>query len=480
LIAPSIDPRALDLLTRAYGVLLFLTLLQLLPQAQRFLMSESHGGYADRSRWSAALHNPVAAPIVLIAWFSAALGLAVREQVVASALVNLLLCRYYFISMRWKSILRGMGAPGFLSYWTGALVFFLELGARHDPSGRLLEAASFAFRIDLGVIMICAGVYKAVAGYARNDGMERGMINPAWGYWGRFYAPLPPSHWLFRALNHLAYGTEIVAGVLMLFPATQVWGALLIFLSFAWILTHIRLGFLCEMVMAACLVYLPAGHAWASFLPAAATVRAEAMSPAVVSGFVALLYAYVALLPLAKGGQWFNFLARRRLPWFLQPVLERYTNFFGIIIWRVFSVDVTNFYVRVAVEDARGVREPYSTSREPEAFVRYWHVGENICLTSVFTTLKYFESQKDLFRARLTRYARTVPAPPGGSVVFEYVFMDKTGDRFTDRLVAEWTFDTKTGAIGERILDPSFSPSAASPVSPVHEGGVPGSYAPAT
>ena len=38
------------------------------------------------------------------------------------------------------------------------------------------------------------------------------MVNPMWGYWWRFYARLPPRHPMFRILNQLAYGTEIVAG----------------------------------------------------------------------------------------------------------------------------------------------------------------------------------------------------------------------------------------------------------------------------
>src|SRR5262249_11139742 len=121
-------------------------------------------------------------------------------------------------------------------------------------------AALVAFKLDFAVIMLCAGTYKALAGYPRNDGMELGMVNPWWGYWGRLYGRLPPSSWVFRLLNHLAYGTEIVAVGLMRVPSTHVLGAGLIVLSFAFFATHIRLGFLCEMVMLCGLLYVPAGH----------------------------------------------------------------------------------------------------------------------------------------------------------------------------------------------------------------------------
>src|SRR5258705_9839178 len=105
--------------------------------------------------------------------------------------------------------------------------------------------------------MLCAGTYKSLAGYAQNDGMELGMINPWWGYWGRFYGRLRPSHWIFRALNHLAYLTEIVAGALMLVPAPHLAGAFLLFCSFAFIPPHIRLGFLCAMGGLCCAPFLP-------------------------------------------------------------------------------------------------------------------------------------------------------------------------------------------------------------------------------
>lgn len=482
MIAPSIAPEALFWLRTIYGALLLLTLLHALPQARRFFLSERFGGYADSSAWSLALHNPLALGLVLLLWFLAALGLITDSYVVTSAFVNLLLCRYYFISMRWKSILRGMGAPGFLSYWTGALVFFLELGARMDPSGRILEAASTVFRIDLGVIMICAGTYKALAGYPKNDGMELGMINPFWGYWGWLYKPLPPGHWLFKTLNHLAYGTEIVAGVLMLFPPTQLLGAFLIFASFAWITTHIRLSLLCEMVMVACLVYIPQGSFAAGLLPRGSPAVPEGVLPAaVVSAIAAALWAYVILLPFAKFGQWWNFLGRSRLPGLLQPLLEKYTNFFGIIIWRVFSVDVTNFYIRILIEDEAGKRNVYSRpgNFDPKVSFRYTHVGEFICVTSLFTTLKYYPSNDGLFQTRLGRYARTIPCPKGSRLVFEYISMVKDNNRFGEKLVAEYVFDPTTGGITERLFDGTFSVRAASPVSPVHAGVTPGSYAPA-
>src|SRR5262249_19851289 len=162
--------------------LLLLTLLQTLPQARRFFVSERWGGYAKSDRWVDLAQNPYALLLIQVVWLTSAALLVIGRATVPAALVNLALCRYFLIAMRWKGVLRGMGAPGFMIYWLGAAVFLLEYGLHHDPTGSVRSTALLAFRIDFAVIMLCAGTYKMLAGYPRNDGMELGMINPWWGY----------------------------------------------------------------------------------------------------------------------------------------------------------------------------------------------------------------------------------------------------------------------------------------------------------
>src|SRR5213075_134827 len=99
------------------------TLVQALPEARRFFLSERWGGYAKSSPDVNALQNPVVMPALLAIWIAAAVALTAGRSTVAAALVNLALCRYFFIHMRWKGVLRGMGAPGFLAYSLGLAVF---------------------------------------------------------------------------------------------------------------------------------------------------------------------------------------------------------------------------------------------------------------------------------------------------------------------------------------------------------------------
>jgi hypothetical protein len=483
---PVISPVMLEFVRAAYGAVLFAFLLLTLPMSRWFFVSERWGGYAQSRLDTDFIQNPRARPLVLALWFACAGSLIVGWQTVAAAFVNLVLCWYFFIYMRWRGILRGGGAPGFMSFWTAACVFFLQLGRHCDPSGGLLPVALLAFQVDYAVIMLCAGTYKMLAGYPRNEGMQLGMANPWWGYWSVFYRRLPYHHVVFKFLNQMAWLTEVVAGILMLLPATRSLGALLIIASFLFITTQIRLGVLCETVMVGAFIFFPAHgliDQWlARWLPIVndgpqAFPALSASASALLQGF---FWLYICALPLAKIGQYYNFLARRSLPKPFQFILERWTNMFGIIIWRVFSVDVVNFFVRVFIRERNGEEREYTTfgRLDPKNRFRYIHVSEFVCFASLFTTLKYYPSNSDLFRRRLLCYARTIPCPPGAVLRFEYISVVKGDDCFDYVPCTDFIVDPHAGTLEEHARAPGIDVRAAHAVSPVHEGARPGSYAP--
>ena len=475
-VLPDLSSSTQAVVRAGYGVLMALTLLQALPQARRFFLSERWGGYAKSSPDVDAIQNPWVMPVLLAVWLAAAIAIVAGWATPWAALLNLVLCRYLFVHMRWKSILRGMGAPGFLAYWLGLAVFLLEYTARWAPAVRPL--AVLVLQVDLALIMLSAGVYKFTAGYPRNEGMELGMGNPMWGYWWRRYVTLPPNHAVFWTLNQLAWGTEVVAALLMLIPPTRELGGLLICGSFLFILTQIRLGFLCEMVIVAGLLFVTRGG-WvdrqivaAVGSPVIAAAQGGTTIAIVNLLLTAALVAYLVLLPLAHAGLYYNFYARRALPQPSQRIIERYTNLFGIIIWRVFSVDLVNFFVRI------NATPPLWPDASPRPR-RFSHVGEMICLTSLFTTLKYYPSNDAIFRERLLRYARTIPRGGSEPLVFQYVSVVKRPTGFAWVPVAEFRVDVDEATVTELVLDQSFSTRSAHAVSPVHEGAVPGSYVPA-
>jgi hypothetical protein len=472
---PDLGVATQALIRVAYGVLMTATLLQALPEARRFFLSERWGGYAKSQPDIDLIQNPFVVPLLLVVWLAAAGSLVIGWWTPWPAIVNLVLCRYFFIQMRWKGILRGMGAPGFMAYWLGAVVCVFEMARRWAPS--VFPLALLVAQVDFAFIMLSAGVYKFTTGYRHNHGMELGLCNPMWGYWWRWYVKRSPGSPVFWTMNQLAWSTEVVAAILMLVPATREIGALLLILSFIFIATQIRLGFLTEMVIVSALIFMSPSQTIGGWLEAAlggaAPVRAIPIGPVTLVLEIAI-WTYLILLPLAHAGLYYNFYARRSLPGSLQRVLERYTNFFGIIIWRVFSVDLVNFFIRMS--RIRG-EERIPISRLG-AWPRFNHVGEMICLTSLFTALKYYPSNDRVFHERLLRYARTLPHEPGERLVFEYVSVVKQVERFDWVTVGEFEVDQQSQQVTERWFDPSISPRAAHEASPIHEGAVPGSYRP--
>jgi hypothetical protein len=476
---PEISDSVVAFIRIAYGLLLAATLLGMLPQARRFFLSERWGGYA-KSSWAVdAIQNPVVTPIALAVWLGCAVLLIVGVWTTAAAFVCFLLARYFCIWMRWRGVLRGMGAPGFMTYWLAAAVFMLELTTHHGPELRPL--ALLVLQLDLAFIFLAAALYKIRSGYLTNNGMEFGLTNPQWGYWWRAYRRLPPSHPLLRALNQMAWITELVAALAMLFPPTRFLGGVLLIVTFAFIATQIRLALLCEMVMLAGVLFFAPDTFGGRLIDSALSippVDVYLLPPAVLQLGAALIAAYAVLLPIAYGGLVYNFYFRRRLPGPLQFLLERYTNFFGIILWRVFSADIVNFMIEIRERPKSGGPAALVSDYRNAVFNRFAHVCEMIAITSVFTTLKYYPSNSELFKERLLRYARTVPCASGNVLIFEYQSIRKGARAFEFAPLAEFIVEPRAGEIVEKVIDASTSLRAVSEHSPVHEGVRPGSYAP--
>jgi hypothetical protein len=318
------------------------------------------------------------------------------------------------------------------------------------------------------------------AGYARNHGMELGMVNPEWGYWHRFWRRWRPSHPLFQILNQSAWSLEVIAGMLMLIPSTRFIGGILMIASFVFIATQIRLCLLCEMVIVGGLLFAGPGTVASELIdlvawPTTATVVALPAALEITIG--AAMATYLVLLPVAHGGLFWNFYTGKRLAAPFQQVLETYTNAFGIIIWRVFSADHTNFYPLVYRQKKDG-SERVQISHYDQIGGRFTHVGECIALTSLFTTLKYYPSDNALFRERLFRYARTLPRADDEVLIFEYVSIRKVDDAFVEVVVAEFEVDLDANTLIEMPIEDDLEyVRKAAPGSPVRAGTKPGSYA---
>lgn len=479
---PVLSPEMQKVIRIGYAALMLCTIAWTAWPGLWFFRAARWGGYGDSHWTTELLQNPFSQRLTQGLWLISCFGLLTGYNTVWCALVNLLICWYYFVRTRWNSLLRGMGAPGFFCYWMGLAVFVLELGRHLDPTGLVLPIAVLVLQVDYALIQLCAGSYKSVCGYSSNTGMQLGLANPFWGHHWRFYKEMACDHWLFRFLNQVSFRVQIVAALLMLFPPTRWVGATAIALSFLFVMTQIRLGFLLPKVMLGALLFVPAGSRFDKLVAGAVSASGPGQTMPVMgenwaSLFAGVLLVYLALLPLAKFCQWYNFLKGKTLYPPLQRFLEGWCNNFGIIIWRVFSVDVINFFVRIYQVDRDGRESEYTNFGKwggAETRGRYIQVAESIALTCIFTTLKYHPTDAALFTDKLLRYARTVPCLEGGHLRFAYFSLDHTGPKFRFVHTNDFIVDPVAGTV-----ESANSTGAEVPeVSPVRASAKMGSYLP--
>jgi hypothetical protein len=227
-----------------------------------------------------------------------------------------------------------------------------------------------------------------------------------------------------------------------------------------------------------------------------ALVRGADLSPAPIATpapILAVLHgaitAYLVLLPVVKVMQYLNLFAGIRFPGPIQRGLTAYANAIPIIMWRVFTPDVTNFFVRIyRIDDDSGTETTLVNEETTYSYrdlskwrwsMRFLHVTESIALVTVFTNLKYRGSQRDLFESRLLEYAATLGEPAGrGRFRFQYVALIKGERSFEMIPVANFRVDVARQRVEEELLVPGYAYDAPARHSRITETLGYGSYLP--
>ncbi len=457
-----------------------LTLIFVLPTWRQYFLSEKWLGYGEDRPEVNVLHNPVLAPVILVVWLGALAGIFFGQAVILSALIHLFFSYYYFIFMRWRGLARGMGAPGFMMYWGAGMTAALALS---NPAGRAWPVIVLMLQWDLATIFLSAGISKLTSGYASNHGMDIGLNNPMWSYLPKAFQRLRASHPLYWALNQSAWIFQILGGIMCFVPGLRIYGAAVFVAMFFFVMFQIRLGPLCPAIMGTALIFIPSGHNADTLLLGAFAWMPEFTwhtSPSALTDQVLLYFAigYLIVRPLVTAGLFYNYLGKGRLPKPLQVSVDFLSNTFGFILWRVFTADVLDFYVKIkAVDVATGSERLISKYEDPMS-LRYNQVAEAITVTSLFTTLKYFASNNELFRTRILRYSRTIALGENEILHFEYYRIFKEADRYQTKQIARVIVDRDKGLVIEESLLAGHSMRDNHKYSKISEGIRPGSYLP--
>ena len=424
-------------------------------------------------------------------WVISCLSLLLGIYPLVGALVLFPLFRRIYVKGRWNTLFRGGGAPGFMSHYAMLYITAFQLAAWLDSSGRLSHAVHTMLRVDFGVVLTCSGTYKSLSGYLKGEGMEYGLANPIWGYHWRFFKRLSPKNVFLQVQNRMAALSQVVMGLLLAFSplfAPLGWaGGIMCAGTFFYLIFTVRLGRLAPLMMIMALLYLPnLGLSLAGGLGLARDLPSVALPAVAVTILSSLCWAYIVVLPFVKVMQYTNLFLTRRFPEPFQSFFTRYQNWVPIIMWRVFTPDVTNFFIRIRQVDlATGKVTPIGDEESGYSYaglrglrwkLRYLHVTESIVVTTVFTTLKYFQSRRELFERKLVDYARSLGS---GTFEFEYVAIQKSQTEFVFLPVSRFRVETVSGRIAEEQLVPDFDYSARAEFSHIKETAGYGSYVPA-
>ena len=148
-------------------------------------------------------------------------------------------------------------------------------------------------------------------------------------------------------------------------------------------------------------------------------------------------------------------------------------------MWRVFTADIVNFFVRVSLVN-KDTKEERLLVHEDDTYHygnwgnillkhRFLQVTESIAIATIFNSLKYFASQRHLFTDRLCRYAATIPRIKGEFVRFTFVSIQKEAASFEYIPTAQFDVDIERETIVETSLSDRGLPGKLAERSPIRE-----------
>ena len=417
----------------------------ILPNHLRLFSNAQELGYLcnENSKLNAIFTRNFAKFISGLWVLASVISLLGRYNLVTS-LILLSICHFFFIFMRYQSLSRGLGAPGYFITWINFTNFiFLLVGNFQSDSVALIAKI---FLAELGVIFIISGSYKLTAGYQNARGMNVGLNNPQWSYWPRLWVSFSEGKFRTNLLNKIAAYGEILGGVFLLSIKFQIIGSVILALMFFGVALTVRLGNLCFLIIFSLLsplIVQGPKNSGENLFPSYAFERLA------IIAFLVSITMYLSLLV--------NYYSSIRFPKKFQKVLNLHIRFFGTSVWRVFTADMTSIYIEiydVTKPDSPILVSDWSNPRGR----RFRFVGEAITVTSLFTMLKYQEDKSNT-HFRILTHARSLSLPKS-IISYRYFYVDTANDLIVRRFVREFQVNLKSSTVEEITIDKNFDPSA--------------------
>jgi len=393
-----------QLFKEIFSIIVILDLILMAPFFNRYIGRE----YNPKSIFKNRLFTSLIFGLILVSGISIFLNL----YSTLGALSLLIVYRYIHIDQRFNSLSRGAGAVGYMPYHCAFFIFtvetFYSFGAAH-----LVGSFYSIYIIEVAVIYICAGLSKGLAGYTKGNGFEIALVNPFWSNFFLLFKRIRPDSSFFKIQNYFGFMTEIACGILLLFPETRIIGAILIVLIFGYILLVLNLGLLPLLMICSSVLFLPdLGISFQNTYSNELKIWDLELIPLLLIGLFKL---YVTLVILVKVYLYFKVFGKNK--WKInKPIafLEKLALYVPIFIWRVFTADVTNVFVRITKMNKQkeviwdeNVKSNLSFANLVKNY-RFYHVSEMVVLTTIFNQLKYPKAGIEEVKERLSRYVKSL------------------------------------------------------------------------
>jgi len=426
----------------------------------RFVTKSSLGGFlGDETPLSFFLDYR---KVVLLWVFLNVVGLVQNIELLRFAIffVTTLIANYFFVFLRFSNIGRGMGAPGYFTFFSNLIGFILSIGELLD-NAMAKNIFHHGLLSLLGGIFLVSGIYKISSGYTYKNsyGINIGLCNEMWAYKPQLFRKIPPKSFVYRIAQLISTWGEICGGLLLICGFFSKIGSVILMIMFFGCGLFVRLGLLIPQIIF-CLVLAFVEFKSESNTPNNFGALFQVSTNSAQNFLSLFLALYFIVHILGEFLTYLYFLDQSEL--FKIPGVARagkiahyYSKYFGTILWRVFTPDITGLHVNIYLVDIEKKRRLISDWGRRGCF-RFRYVGEAITVASIFTTLRYWPTDSNLFNARLLAYALTLKTDNVREIDFDVSRVKLERDESSLELVSRFIVNIDEKKVREITLNANF------------------------
>lgn len=300
-----------------------------------------------------------------------------------------------FIRDRFRSLSRGMGAPGYFSFFSITSLYFATVAQLPGLFIPCSIALTFLL-VELAFIFTSAGIFKFIDAHNQLSGFTIGLLNPAWSKISKQVSILLKLRWFNDNLGPLL---QVLAGLaIILLPVSlKPLGLMIIVFMFIAITPFLRLAWLCLSI---------AGTAFVFYIYYPGLLEWLSTSSGKISFLIASTLRLLVMLHI-----FVEYFANYKLFLsILNPLARAYKTLLGSIIWKVFTYDLVRYFI----VNARYLSNFNNVSLQEEpscgatlilprflGYASLSNVYDSITIASLICSRSYVSS--DIFMARITK-----------------------------------------------------------------------------